>query len=122
MTIPTNKTLGSASSILRMAASAVFGGGLRQNIRSLPKRRRFRSVLECLETRQLLSAGTELTARASFDSEGDGWLYPSTLVADSKGDLFGTTEFGGITSGLYSDGAGTVFEVPANSDKVEHTR
>ncbi len=53
----------------------------------------------------------ELETLVSFN--GTNGSYLSGVIADAKGDLFGTTDFGG------ADGYGTVFEI-ANTGTVSH--
>jgi uncharacterized repeat protein (TIGR03803 family) len=59
---------------------------------------------ESLETRRLLS-GYSLTALADLN-DSTGADVQSPLLRDSQGNLFGTTENGGVNSG------GTLFELP----------
>jgi uncharacterized repeat protein (TIGR03803 family) len=53
-----------------------------------------------------------------FQGAPDGSTPRSTLVLDGKGNLYGTTEYGGLTSGSCSGdylwGCGTVFELSPN--------
>lgn len=66
-------------------------------------------LLERLEDRRLLS-GTLSTLAAFNYSDGS---YPSAnLIADSAGNLYGTTEYGGPT------GNGTVFKIAAGSNTI----
>jgi uncharacterized repeat protein (TIGR03803 family) len=53
-----------------------------------------------------------LITLANFDSAGGGFKPVGDLVRDKNGDLFGVTQFGGVS------GKGTVFEVVAGSGKV----
>src|SRR5579862_5113149 len=62
-------------------------------------------ICESLETRRLLS-GYTLTALADLNSS-TGLEVQSHLLLDSQGNLFGTTEVGGVNQG------GTLFELPA---------
>jgi uncharacterized repeat protein (TIGR03803 family) len=68
-----------------------------------------------LESRVLLTGlpPTVLTQVISFPGGSNGGgRYPDSLVADSAGDLFGTTEEGGINN------YGTIFEVPAGTSSI----
>ncbi len=63
-------------------------------------------------TSVVATPGPILTILASFDgTDGDG--PRSSLVMDSAGDLFGTTQAGGSTPGPSGNGDGTVFELAA---------
>lgn len=68
------------------------------------------AVFEALENRRLLS-GYTLAAIASFNG-ADGSSPLSTLVADSSGNLYGTTTEGG------AGGGGTIFEIAHGSTSV----
>jgi uncharacterized repeat protein (TIGR03803 family) len=60
------------------------------------------------------SGGNETTFYA-FDGAHDGWNPTDRLIMDTAGNLYGTTQFGG----LY--GYGTVFELsPAGSETILH--
>lgn len=67
---------------------------------------------EALEPRLLLSRGYALTADTSFIPAPDG-IYPTSLVIDRNGNLFGATEQGGT----WNDG--TVFEIPNGTTTVQ---
>jgi uncharacterized repeat protein (TIGR03803 family) len=60
---------------------------------------------------------TQWTERVlwSFGATGDGWFPLADLIADSKGNLYGTTEFGGAycqpTPPVTDGGCGIVFEL-----------
>ena len=67
-----------------------------------------------------VAAGSgSITSLASFNgANGDGPV--AGLVEDSSGNLFGTTEVGGVEDGgLGGLRAGTVFELAAGSDSIE---
>ena len=77
-------------------------------------RRQFRPDVAGLEDRQLLSAvPSPLATVASFGATN---TVISAPVLDAKGDLFGTTSAGGVGQGK---GIGTVYEIPAGSNKAE---
>jgi uncharacterized repeat protein (TIGR03803 family) len=85
---------------------------------SVAKRSRARAQcgLEGLESRVLLTGvpHTLLSQVISFPGQenGGGGKYPSSLIADAAGDLFGTTELGGANN------YGTIFEVPAGTSSI----
>ncbi len=58
-------------------------------------------------------AGNE-TVLHTFEG-GDGAIPTSTLLFDSKGNLYGTTGYGGSGSGCEHNGCGTVFELSPQS-------
>jgi glucose/arabinose dehydrogenase len=58
-----------------------------------------------------VSAATETTLHVFTGSGGDGSNPSAHIVADKKGNLFGTTYYGGQTSCGGGAGCGTVFEV-----------
>ena len=65
---------------------------------------------------ELQSGSSVVTNLITFQgTNGDQALGP--LVVDSRGDLFGTTQYGGITfnSGPQNPGYGTLFEIPSGS-------
>lgn len=65
-------------------------------------------------------SGTE-TILYNFQGGADGRDPSAVLVEDSKGDLFGTTQFGGSGPCLFS-GCGVIFEVtPAGVETVVHS-
>jgi uncharacterized repeat protein (TIGR03803 family) len=73
-------------------------------------------VLDQLESRVMLSVsnnGYALSQVASFGDSLNAEIPSGTLVMDSNGDLFGTSEDGG------AHGDGAVFEIPAGSDTVQ---
>ena len=70
-----------------------------------------RALAEALERRQLLSAYT-LSQVGDTHVNGTGAFPRSAVVADTAGDLFGTTSEGG------DHGVGTVFELPAGSHTI----
>ncbi|MGA9472175.1 MAG: choice-of-anchor tandem repeat GloVer-containing protein [Terriglobales bacterium] len=62
----------------------------------------------------------------AFTGESDGWLPSQVLVRDARGNLYGSTAFGGNYSGLCTseiyDGCGVVFKVSAaGTFSVLHT-
>jgi uncharacterized repeat protein (TIGR03803 family) len=61
---------------------------------------------------EVTAAGKE-TVLHSFAGEADGKLPAAGLIADSNGDIYGTTEFGG--SGEF--GYGVVFKLDAHNNK-----
>ncbi len=65
-------------------------------------------VLEALESRVLLSGNTYINGVYSFTGGIDGAGPFSNLVADSLGNLYGTTVTGGV-------GDGSIFELPIGS-------
>jgi uncharacterized repeat protein (TIGR03803 family) len=73
-----------------------------------------RPHLEAMENRVLLSASPliAINTLGYFGANANGGLPRSALTADSKGNLYGTTSEGGTY------GAGTVFEIPAGSNKL----
>ena len=52
---------------------------------------------------------TEKVLHSFADNGTDGWLPNGTLIRDSSGNLYGTTQFGGLTQ--CNGGCGTVFEL-----------
>jgi uncharacterized repeat protein (TIGR03803 family) len=76
---------------------------------SVRKKARVTAAIEMMESRQLLSA--TLSTLLSFNNTNGG-LPQGNLIADSAGNLYGTTYFGG------SSGDGTVFEVAAGTHKL----
>jgi len=79
--------------------------------RSRPGSRRFRALLESLETRTLLSAYALSTVTAFHGTDG---LQPfgSALTIDSHGNLFGSASSGGTY------GFGLVYEIPAGTSTI----
>ena len=81
-----------------------------------PKRashRLSRALAETLERRWLLSSAPHTLSQIGYFGANDTGANPrSTLVADTAGDLFGTTSAGGAYS------AGTVFEIPAGTSTL----
>jgi len=57
---------------------------------------------------QRTSAGWNYEVLYNFQGGSDGWQPASVLTLDSKGNLYGTTQFGGAAD---SAGYGTVFEL-----------
>ena len=70
---------------------------------------------------KLTPSGTE-TILHSFDFNGlDGYYPDGTLVLDGKGNLYGTTTYGG-PYGCNEDGCGTVFELtPSGKERILHS-
>jgi uncharacterized repeat protein (TIGR03803 family) len=71
----------------------------------------YRTSIELLESRSLLSA-TLGTLKSFYSDDADGAYPTSGLIADSAGNLYGMTEFGGTSND------GTVFKVAAGSRAV----
>ena len=69
--------------------------------------KRAQARLEALESRVLLSTVVTL---ASFDAISG--RNPNSMIMDSSGNLFGTTDFGGV------NGAGTAFEIAKGSHNI----
>jgi uncharacterized repeat protein (TIGR03803 family) len=69
---------------------------------------------------ELAPSGTE-TILHSFDKNGTDGIDPTAgLVLDTKGNLYGTTEYGG--TGECSRGCGTVFELtPSGTETILHS-
>jgi uncharacterized repeat protein (TIGR03803 family) len=68
---------------------------------------------------KLAPDGTE-TVLYSFKGGGDGGVPAGTLIADSSGNLYGTTSEGG-GSGCFGNGCGTVFKLaPDGTETVLH--
>jgi uncharacterized repeat protein (TIGR03803 family) len=60
--------------------------------------------------------GTETTLYSFTGENGDGWAPAGSLIADRKGDLYGTTQLGG------TGGYGVVFKVaPDGTETVLHS-
>jgi uncharacterized repeat protein (TIGR03803 family) len=57
--------------------------------------------------------GTE-TVLYSFTGAADGGNPVAGLIRDKAGNLFGTTEFGGLANGCGGSGCGTVFKLAPN--------
>jgi uncharacterized repeat protein (TIGR03803 family) len=70
---------------------------------------------------ELAPSGTE-TILHSFDFNGSDGYYPdASLVLDGKGNLYGTTTYGG-PYGCAEDGCGTVFELtPSGEETILHS-
>jgi uncharacterized repeat protein (TIGR03803 family) len=66
---------------------------------------------------EVSSKGKE-TVLYSFQGTPDGWSPDAAVVRDAKGNLYGTTEYGGKSNNCGLGGCGTVFEV---SSKGEYT-
>ena len=67
---------------------------------------------------ELASDGTESVLHEFKGSPNDGWLPNSNLIEDQSGSFYGTTESGGIVSGLCDgSGCGTVFKVTPDGDE-----
>ncbi|MGA7219590.1 MAG: choice-of-anchor tandem repeat GloVer-containing protein [Candidatus Sulfotelmatobacter sp.] len=60
--------------------------------------------------------GTEEVLHSFGNAPGDG-IFPYGLIADSKGDLYGTTKLGGA-NGLENEGDGTVFKITAGVETI----
>jgi hypothetical protein len=60
-----------------------------------------------------LAAGQQYSSLYKFQGGADGWGPSSFLIADKAGNLYGTTTYGGNTSGPYCsiNGCGTVFQL-----------
>ncbi len=119
MTTREDKDLRVMGNFLRTLAGGGFGRRSRRDSASRRQKNRLALRVEGLESRQLLALPS-VTTIASFNNIGPnnidlGQMYPSELVMDTVGDIFGTTRLGGNVSGLYPDGAGTIFEIPASS-------
>jgi uncharacterized repeat protein (TIGR03803 family) len=73
-----------------------------------------RPHMEAMETRVLMAVnpGPTLNTLGYFGGNLDGAQSQSALVADSDGNFYGTTSAGGTY------GAGTVFEIAKNSNKI----
>jgi hypothetical protein len=56
-------------------------------------------------------AGSKYKILHSFGSGNDGGLVASGLVLDARGDLYGTTHWGGTGTGCGSNGCGVAFEL-----------
>ncbi len=67
-----------------------------------------------------VDAAGNLTVLHSFGGSTDGIMPMSGLIQDSAGNLYGTTEYGGVRGGLCGNGGcGTVFKVDtAGSETV----
>jgi uncharacterized repeat protein (TIGR03803 family) len=61
---------------------------------------------------KLSASGTESVLHSFGDTKNDGQRPQATLVADSAGNLYGTTPSGG------ADGDGTIFKVAVNGDET----
>jgi uncharacterized repeat protein (TIGR03803 family) len=65
------------------------------------------------------SSGWTLTVLYSFQGGADGVMPSGSLIFDSKGNLYGTTRYGGGGTGaecyFYGGGCGTVFELSPSS-------
>jgi uncharacterized repeat protein (TIGR03803 family) len=68
---------------------------------------------------KLAPDGTE-TVFYAFQGDSDGYMPTSSLVADAKGNLYGTTEFGGKmkSADCNYEGCGTVFKIAPNGKKT----
>jgi len=62
------------------------------------------------------SGGWSETVLYRFTGGSDGGDPQSSLIFDSKGNLFGVTQLGGSSACTYSLGCGTVFELTPNGD------
>jgi uncharacterized repeat protein (TIGR03803 family) len=70
---------------------------------------------------KLAPDGTE-TVLYSFTDGSDGANPAANVILDKRGNLYGTTEYGGDLSCAYGQGCGTVFKLaPDGSAKVLHT-
>jgi uncharacterized repeat protein (TIGR03803 family) len=57
----------------------------------------------------------------NFRGDTDGWGPNSLLISDSDGNMFGTTQDGGMNGGCFSRGCGTVFRLsPDGTETVLH--
>jgi uncharacterized repeat protein (TIGR03803 family) len=67
---------------------------------------------------ELASDGTESVLHEFKGSPNDGWLPHSNLIEDQLGNFYGTTDEGGIVSGLCDgSGCGTVFKLAPDGDE-----
>jgi uncharacterized repeat protein (TIGR03803 family) len=67
-------------------------------------------------------AKTKETVLYSFQNGNDGGEVNAGVIADSKGNLYGTTEFGGGTGCYYNTGCGTIFKItPKGKETVLHS-
>ena len=67
---------------------------------------------------KLAPGGTE-TVLYSFKARGDGAFPEAGLIADSAGNLYGTTEYGGASGCAGGAGCGTVFKLsPSGTETV----
>jgi uncharacterized repeat protein (TIGR03803 family) len=68
-----------------------------------------------------LAPGGTKTILYSFTGGSDG-NYPGPLVIDGSGNLFGTTQQGGVSGGCNMNGCGVVFEIaPEGAETVLYT-
>ena len=68
---------------------------------------------------EVTPSGTE-TVLHSFDTSGDGCYPFATLILDSDGNLYGTTQQGGAYGNCYPSfkGCGTVFELTPSGNEI----
>jgi uncharacterized repeat protein (TIGR03803 family) len=69
---------------------------------------------------ELSPGGTE-TVLYRFGGQADGWAPMGSLVADSSGNLYGTTEYAGNRGQCASNGCGTVFKLSNGVKTILHT-
>jgi uncharacterized repeat protein (TIGR03803 family) len=65
-----------------------------------------------------LTAAQTLRVLHNFGVQGDGANPQAGMIFDSQGNLYGTTQYGGVASSLLncSPGCGTVFQLTPNGD------
>lgn len=67
-----------------------------------------------------VGSGWQETVLYSFSGGSDGGVPAAGLIRDASGNLFGTTQFGGISGGCSGFGCGVVFELsPSGSGWTE---
>ncbi len=69
---------------------------------------------------ELTPSGTETILHSFGFNSSDGYYPAASLVLDGKGNLYGTTTYGG-SNGCNEEGCGTVFEVtPSGTETILH--
>ena len=71
----------------------------------------------CGTVYKVATDGTETILHA-FSGGSDGTYLQSPLTADKKGNLYGTTDYGGNTSDCGGNGCGTVFKLAPDGAKT----